>query len=53
MGVDSLGLDVRRRHPDVAALVGKAFSRGDRSLKGELKKACGALTAFHYTNGVA
>jgi putative protease len=53
MGVDSLGLDVRRRHPDVAALVGKAFSRGDRSLKGELKKACGAVTAFHYSNGVS
>jgi putative protease len=53
MGVDSLGLDVRRRHPDVASLVGKAFSRGDRSFKGELKRACGALTAFHYANGVA
>jgi putative protease len=53
LGVDSLGLDVRRRHPDVAALVGRAFERGDTSLKGELKKACGAITSFHYGNGVA
>jgi putative protease len=53
MGVDSLGLDVRRRHPDVAALVGRAFSKGDISLKGELKKACGAITSFHFTNGVS
>ncbi|MEI6796089.1 MAG: U32 family peptidase, partial [Methanomassiliicoccales archaeon] len=53
LGVDSLGLDVRRRHPDVAALVGRAFAKGDISLKGELKKACGAITSFHYSNGVA
>jgi putative protease len=53
MGVDSLGLDVRGRHTDVAKLVGMAFSKGGAAAKAELKKACGAVTSFHYHNGVS
>lgn len=52
MGVDSVALDLRRRAPDLAALVAKAFCEGDRSKKSAIKRKSGAITTGHYLKGV-
>jgi putative protease len=52
MGVDSLAMDLRRRDPDLVALVTKAFRERDTSSKGAIKRRCGAITVGHYLKGV-
>jgi len=52
MGVDSLALDLRRKNPEMAALVAKAFREGDLSKKSAIKRKCGAITTGHYLKGV-
>jgi len=52
MGVDSLGIDVRRRHPDMAAFVGRSFRELDIDDMGELRRKCGRSGLGHYRKGV-
>ncbi len=52
MGVDSVALDLRRKNPDLAQMVAKAFRDGDRSKKSAIKRKCGAITTGHYLKGV-
>jgi putative protease len=52
MGVDSLGLDLRRRHPDLATLVAKAFREADIASLPTLKRKCGRSGLGHYRKGV-
>jgi len=52
MGVDSLGLDVRRRHPDLAAFVAKSFKEVDLASLEELRRKCGRSSLGHYRKGV-
>lgn len=52
MGIDSYGLDLRGRPPELAALVAEAFRRRDIGLKDRIKRRCGGITAGHYLRGV-
>jgi putative protease len=52
MGVDSFGIDLRRRSPELSELVAKAFCERDLSQKSKLKRRCGSITAGHYLRGV-
>lgn len=52
MGVDSLALDLRRKSPELAAIVAKAFRERDVSKKSAIKRRCGAITTGHYLRGV-
>ncbi|MCX6651558.1 MAG: U32 family peptidase [Methanomassiliicoccales archaeon] len=52
MGVDSIGIDVRRRHPDLAAFVAMAFFEVDLGAVEELRRKCGRSSLGHYRKGV-
>jgi U32 family peptidase len=52
IGVDSFGIDVRRRHPDMAKLVAEAYANRDMNMKADLRKKTGGFTAAHFENGV-
>ena len=52
MGVDSLGIDVRRRHPDLAAFVAKSFREMDLGVMEEIRRKCGRSSLGHYRKGV-
>lgn len=52
IGVDSFGIDLRRRHPDLARLVAETYSKRNLGMKKLLHKKCGAFTAAHFDNGV-
>jgi putative protease len=52
MGVDSFGLDLRRKSAEFAGLVAKAFADRDIGRKSAIKRRCGAITAGHYLRGV-
>ena len=48
MGIDSYGLDLRGRPPELCAMVAKAFRQRDLGMKNRIKRRCGAITAGHY-----
>ncbi|MCJ7517710.1 MAG: U32 family peptidase [Methanomassiliicoccales archaeon] len=52
MGIESYGLDLRRRSAELTELVAKAFYEGDEELKDSIKRKCGSITAGHYSRGV-
>lgn len=52
IGIDSFGIDVRRRHPDLAAFVGKSFKELDLASLGDLRRKCGRSNLGHYRKGV-
>ncbi|MCG7844151.1 MAG: U32 family peptidase, partial [Methanomassiliicoccales archaeon] len=52
MGVDSLGIDVRRRHPDLAAFVAMSFRKVDLGVMEEMRRKCGRSSLGHYRKGV-
>ncbi|NLK25035.1 MAG: peptidase [Euryarchaeota archaeon] len=52
MGIDSYGLDLRGRPPELCAMVAKAFRQRDLGMKNRIKRRCGAITAGHYFRGV-
>ena len=52
MGIDSLGIDLRKRPADVSSKVAKAFYDRDVSKKGQIMEMCGAVTQGHYMRGV-
>ena len=51
-GIDSFGIDVRKRPADLAKKAADAFFRRDRSKKEELTEICGSITYGHYSRGV-
>jgi len=52
MGIESYGLDLRRRSAELTELVAKAFYEGDEKSKVSIKRKCGSITAGHYARGV-
>jgi putative protease len=52
MGIDSLGIDVRKRPSEVASKVAKAFYDRDVTKKVEIATLCGNVTQGHYLRGV-
>ena len=52
MGIDSFGIDLRNRSPDLCSMVAKAFSRRDLRQKDRIKRRVGTITAGHYLRGV-
>ena len=52
MGVDSHGIDLRRRPAKLASLVARAFHDRDLDLRREIRSACGQVTYGHYLRGV-
>jgi len=52
IGVDSFGIDLRRRDSNLSELVAKAFYQKDNSKKSTIKRKCGSVTARHYRQGV-
>jgi putative protease len=53
IGIDSIGLDLRRKNPELASLVARAFKEKDVSKKTTIKRKCGAITHGHFLKGVA
>ncbi len=53
MGIDSFGIDLRRRNSELSEIVARAFYKRDTSQKRLIKKRCGSITAGHYLRGVA
>ena len=52
-GVDSFGIDLRKRPAELAEKVAKAFREKDQSLVPEIKEMCGGiLNTGHYLRGV-
>jgi putative protease len=47
-----LALDLRRKNPDLAEMVARAFKERDMSKKSAIKRRCGAITTGHYLKGV-
>ncbi|NYT12487.1 MAG: peptidase [Methanomassiliicoccales archaeon] len=52
MGLDSIGLDLRRRDPGLCENVARAFKENDLKRKGRIKRKCGKVTAGHFLRGV-
>lgn len=52
MGIDSYGIDLRNRPPDLCSIVAKAFARRDIRSKDKIKRRVGSITAGHYLRGV-
>ncbi len=52
MGVDSRGIDLRNRPPELCSMVAKAFARRDLRQKERIKRRVGGITAGHYLRGV-
>ena len=52
MGIDSYGIDLRQRPPDLCSIVAKAFHRRDMRSKDKIKRRVGSITAGHYLRGV-
>ena len=52
MGIDSFGVDLRTREPELSEIVAKAFRERDLGMKATIKKKCGSITARHYKQGV-
>jgi len=52
MGIDSMGIDLRKRPAEVASKVAKAFFERDAGKKGEIMEMCGGVTQGHYMRGV-
>jgi putative protease len=52
MGLDSFGIDVRKRPSEVASKVAKAFYERDTNRRGDIMTMCGSVTQGHYLRGV-
>lgn len=52
-GIDSFGIDLRKRPVELASMVAKAFGERDQSYTQEIKTMCGGtLNTGHYLRGV-
>ncbi|MFH0748616.1 MAG: U32 family peptidase [Candidatus Bathyarchaeota archaeon] len=52
MGINSFGIDLRRRDSELSELVAKAFYDRDITKKRLIHKKCRSITASHYLKGV-
>lgn len=52
MGIDSYGIDLRGRRPELCSMVAKAFAQRDLRAKDRIKRRVGSITAGHYLRGV-
>lgn len=52
MGIESHGIDLRRRPADLSRSVMEIFSQRDLDRRRELRKACGKVTYGHFNRGV-
>lgn len=52
LGIDSYGIDLRNRPPDLCLIVAQAFSHRDLRAKDKIKRRVGSITAGHYLRGV-
>lgn len=52
MGIDSYGIDLRQRPPDLCTMVARAFDHRDLRSKDRIKRRVGSITAGHYLRGV-
>jgi putative protease len=52
MGINSFGIDLRRRDPTLSEIVAKAFYQRDLRQKTVIKKRCNSITARHYLRGI-
>ncbi|MCL1811599.1 MAG: U32 family peptidase [Methanomassiliicoccaceae archaeon] len=53
MGIDSFGIDLRKRPAALAKAVAEAYSKGDNSKKGRIMEMCGSVNHGHYLRGVS
>jgi putative protease len=52
MGIDSFGVDLRKRPVELASKVAEAFFRRDKNRKNDITGICGGITYGHYARGV-
>lgn len=52
IGIDSFGIDVRRRSAGLCRLLVKALESGGESYKRDIERSCGSITTGHYLRGV-
>ncbi|MDR0791005.1 MAG: U32 family peptidase [Methanomassiliicoccaceae archaeon] len=52
MGIDSFGIDLRKRPSELASKVAEAFFRRDKNMKNDIREMCGDVTYGHYARGV-
>ncbi len=52
IGINSFGIDLRRRNSELCEIVSKAYYERDISKKKPIHTKCGAITAGHYLRGV-
>jgi putative protease len=53
MGIDSVGIDLRKRPVQLARVVAKAYAEGDLSKKGKITEMCGAINYGTYLRGIS
>ena len=53
MGMDSFGIDLRKRPAPLARAVASAFGERDISKKGKITEMCGSINYGHYLRGVS
>jgi Collagenase and related proteases len=53
MGIDSFGIDLRKRPTRLAEIVAEAFAKNDLDKKGKITEMCGAINYGHYLRGVS
>jgi putative protease len=51
-GINSFGIDLRRRTPEFSEMVARAFFERNMNKKKDIKKKCGSKTSGHYLRGV-
>ncbi len=52
MGIDSFGIDLRKRPASLAKLVAESFAKQDISKKSKISEMCGSTTNGHFNRGV-
>ncbi|MDR3282805.1 MAG: U32 family peptidase [Candidatus Methanoplasma sp.] len=53
MGVDSIGIDLRKRPVQLARTVSKAFAENDIAMKGKITEMCGSINYGAYLKGIS
>jgi putative protease len=53
MGVDSIGIDLRKRPASLAKVVADAYRNKDFTKKGRITEMCGSINYGHYLRGVS
>ncbi|MCL2509810.1 MAG: U32 family peptidase, partial [Methanomassiliicoccaceae archaeon] len=53
MGIDSFGIDLRKRPASLAKTVAEAYGNKDISKKGKITEMCGSINYGHYLRGVS